>query len=142
VVIRENRDYMGMWKKSLVLQVIMVMQVHKQFVEVAGCSLETLPQMRLHRRDIFSSNFSNVTEEEGDGVVGEDSDVHAVLAGVVGREGGGEVTGSHNVFDLGIALREVSGEVHFLPTVLLLAFDAGKSESLEGIAVHEVEGSI
>ena len=118
------------------------MQVHKKFVEVADCSLETLVQLRLHYTHIFSADFTNVAEQEGDGLVREYGDVHAILAGMVGSEGGREVAGCDNVYDFGMALREVGCKVHFLPAVLLFAFDAGKSKLLEGVAVHEVEGSI
>jgi hypothetical protein len=68
--------------------------------------------------------------------------VHPIFLLSGAKKGGGEVAWCHYISDFRVAFWEVCHEIHLFPAVLLLAIDAGKSESLERAAMHEVEAAI
>lgn len=52
------------------------------------------------------------------------------------------VARGNDILDLGVTLRKMGHKVHFLPAILLLSVDSGKSKALEGIPLHEIESAV
>lgn len=121
---------------------MVVVQVHKQSIEVGLVSLETLLKPGIFAMMLLLPRDPPDVAQEIGTALRQRADVHAELSGLIGRQGGGQVAGGHDVLDLGMSLRKVGNEVHFFPAVFFLAFDPRKAKTFEGRALHEVEGSI
>jgi hypothetical protein len=128
------------WKKSLG-EVMVVVEVHEETVEVGLGAFEALPEPFTCLLWLFAGDASDVAQEILT-VLGEGGDVHTELGGMFGGQRSGEVAGGHDVPDFGMAFGEIRDEIHLLPAILFFAVDAGEAKTLEGIAAHEVEGSI
>ena len=130
------------WKKSL-SQVMVVMQVHEKSIVVGFAYIKALSEPSLSPLHIcpLPSHPPDVTKKKV-AAFRQSAHVHAVFAGIFGRQRGCWVTWGHDILDLGLSLREVSREIHLLPAILFLSINARETKSFQWASSQKVKGAI
>lgn len=128
------------WKKSL-LQVIVVVEVHKQLVVVRHLSLEALSHPTALLLPLLTRYLSNMAQEIITSLT-QSGHMHPELGWVLGGKGGSEVARGHDVFYFRMLLGKVGNKVHLFPAILFFAGYPREPKAFKGLTLHEVEGSI